>query len=36
MTIGLFETIEIIGQNLATNITKLLDQYELIKKLLHM
>jgi hypothetical protein len=27
MTIGLFETIEIIGQALATNLTKLFDQY---------
>jgi hypothetical protein len=27
MTIELFEAIETIGQNLATNLTKLLDQY---------
>ncbi len=32
MTIGLFEIIETIGQNLATNLTKLLDQYGLRKK----
>jgi len=32
VTIGLFEAIETIGQNLVTNLTKLLDQYGLRKK----
>ncbi len=32
VTIGLFELIATIGQNLATNLTKLLDQYGLRKK----
>jgi hypothetical protein len=34
VTIGLFEAIETIGQNLTTNLTKLLDQYGLRKKII--
>jgi len=34
VTIGLFETTKITNQSLATNLTKLLDQYGLRKKLI--
>jgi len=34
LTIGLFETTKIIGQTLATNLIKLLDQYRLRKKII--
>ncbi len=34
MTIGLFEATKITNQSLATNLTKLLDQYGLRKKLI--
>jgi len=36
MIIGLFETIENIGQALVNNLTKLFNQYGLKKNLLHM
>jgi hypothetical protein len=36
MIIGLFEETSIIGQALANNLRKLLDQYGLRKTLLHM